>query len=81
MQVLAALVYAGYTVGLRRRPKSSALALFAVLAVLAASAFLASLPMVAAEVALGKAQMPTVRGWGVVVLVALGRVVQGSLSI
>lgn len=66
--VLAALVYAGYTVGLRRRPKSSALALFAVLA---ASAFLASLPMVAAEVMLGEAQIPTLRGWGVVVLVAL----------
>ena len=66
--VLAALVYAGYTVGLRRRPKSSALALFTVLA---ASAFLASLPMVAAEVMLGEAQIPTLRGWGVVVLVAL----------
>ena len=66
--VLAAVVYASYTVGLRRRPKSSALALFTVLA---ASAFLASLPMVAAEVALGQARIPTVRGWVVVVLVAL----------
>ena len=66
--VLAAVVYASYTVGLRRRPKSSALALFTVLA---ASAFLASLPMVAAEVMLGEAQIPTLQGWGVVVLVAL----------
>lgn len=66
--VLAAMVYAGYTVGLRRRPASSAIALFAVLA---ASAFLASLPMVAAEAWLGEFQMPTLRGWGVIVLVAL----------
>ena len=66
--VLASLLYAGYTVGLRRRPASTALGLFTVLA---ASAFLASLPMVAAEAWLGEFQAPTVRGWAVVALVAL----------
>ena len=66
--LLAALLYAGYTVGLQRRPASTALGLFTVLA---ASAFLASLPMVAAEAWLGRFQAPTLRGWVVVALVAL----------
>jgi len=66
--VLATLLYAGYTVGLRRRPASTALGLFTVLA---ASAFLASLPMVVVEAWLGEFQAPTPRGWSVVALVAL----------
>ena len=66
--VLATMLYAGYTVGLRRRPASTALGLFTVLA---ASAFLASVPMVAVEAWLGEFQAPTLRGWGVVALVAL----------
>ena len=66
--LLAAVFYAGYTVGLQRRPASSALGLFTVLA---ASAFLASLPMVAVEAWLGKFQAPTLHGWVVVALVAL----------
>lgn len=66
--IVATIVYAAYTVGLRRRPNSSALGLFTVLA---ASALIASLPMVAAEVWLGEVQMPTQRGWGLILLVAL----------
>ncbi len=66
--VLAILLYAGYTVGLRRRPAATALGLFTVLA---GAAFLASLPMVAAEAWLGAFQGPTWQGWGVVALVAL----------
>ena len=66
--VLGTMLYAGYTVGLRRRPASTALGLFTVLA---AAAFLASLPMVVAEAWLGEFQAPTLRGWGVVALVAL----------
>ncbi|MDE0270336.1 MAG: DMT family transporter [Gammaproteobacteria bacterium] len=66
--VLAVVLYAGYTVGLRRRPESTALGLFTVLA---ASAFLASLPMVAAEAWLGEFQAPTLQGWVVIALVAL----------
>ena len=66
--VFAVVLYAGYTVGLRRRPESTALGLFTVLA---ASAFLASLPMVAAEAWLGEFQAPTLQGWVVIALVAL----------
>ncbi len=65
---ISALVYAGYTVGLRRKPESSAIALFGVLA---ASAFIASLPLVAVEGWMGEMQMPTLRGWWLVALVAL----------
>lgn len=66
--VLAVVLYAGYTVGLRRRPESTALGLFTVLA---ASAFLASLPMVAAEAWLGEFLAPSLQGWVVIALVAL----------
>jgi drug/metabolite transporter (DMT)-like permease len=66
--VVATIIYAAYTVGLRRRPNSSALGLFTVLA---ASAFLASLPMLVAETLLGRVQVPTTQGWGLVVLVSL----------
>ena len=66
--VLAVVLYAGYTVGLRRRPVSTALGLFTVLA---ASAFLASLPMVAAEAWLGEFLAPSLEGWVVIALVAL----------
>ncbi len=65
---LAVVLYTGYTLGLRRRPESTALGLFAVLA---ASAFLASLPMVAAEAWLGEFQAPSPQGWVVIALVAL----------
>lgn len=65
---VATLLYAGYTLGLRRKPESSALGLFTVLA---ASAFLASIPMLAVEVWSGDFQAPTPTGWGVVALVAL----------
>lgn len=66
--LFATVLYGGYTLGLRRRPPSTAISLFTVLA---ASAFLASLPMVAAEAWLGNFQAPSARGWVVVVLVAL----------
>jgi len=66
--LFAAVLYAGYTVGLRRRPASSALGLFAVLS---ASAFIVSLGMTAVEIGLGRFQSPTYPGWVLVVLVAL----------
>ncbi len=65
---LATLLYAGYTLGLRRRPESSAIGLFTVLAV---AAFIASIPMVAMEAWAGDFQAPTTRGWAIVALVAL----------
>jgi len=64
----ACFLYAGYTVALRKRPAASALGLFAVMAF---AAFVASLPLVYAEIALGRFQWPTLSGWIIVTLVTL----------
>ncbi len=68
LMVAACVLYAGYTVGLRKRPPVSALGLFAVMAF---AAFLASLPLVFAEVSLGRFLWPTATGWIIVALVTL----------
>lgn len=68
LMLLACLLYAGYAVALRRRPAVSAMGLFTAMA---AAAFVASLPLVAAEIAYGRFQWPTTQGWVVVVLVTL----------
>lgn len=68
LMVIACTFYSGYAVGLRRRPAVSSLGLFTLLA---AAAFLASIPLTAAEVALGKFQWPTATGWIIAGLVTL----------
>jgi len=68
LMILACMLYAGYTVGLRKRPAASAMGLFTLFA---AAAFIASLPMVAIEAALGHFQMPTAKGWAVIGMVTL----------
>ena len=66
--LIACLLYAGYSIGLSRRPAVSALGLFSSVAIVA---FIVSLPLVAIEIGSGKFQAPTVTGWVVVVLVSL----------
>ena len=68
LMIAACVLYAGYTLGLSRRPPVSALALFTVMAVAAA---IASLPLALAEAALGRFQWPTPAGWIIVGLVTL----------
>lgn len=68
LMIGACLLYAGYTVALRKRPPASALGLFSVMAF---AAFVASLPLVATEVALGQFQWPTGKGMIIVTLVTL----------
>jgi len=68
LMVIACSLYAGYAVGLRRRPAVSALGLFTVLA---GAAFLFSLPLAAVELAVGQLQWPTPTGWIVAGLVTL----------
>ena len=65
---LACVIYAGYTLWLRRRPDVAALSQFAVMA---AGAFLASLPLTALEWSTGNFQPPTATGWVIVLLIAL----------
>ena len=68
LMVLACFLYAGYTVGLRRRPAVSALGLFTVLAL---AALVASLPLAFVEWTLGEFQWPTPKGWLFVALISL----------
>ncbi len=66
--IVACLLYASYTVSLRRCPRVGALALFTIMA---SAAFLSSLPLVMAEIALGTFQAPTATGWLLIGLIAL----------
>jgi drug/metabolite transporter (DMT)-like permease len=66
--LLASLVYAGYTIGLRWRPAVSALVFFMGAAV---AACLTSLPLVAWEWATGTLDWPGPKGWLVLLYVGL----------
>lgn len=68
LMVGACVLYAGFTVSLHRSPPVSALALFTVMT---GGGFLASLPLVLGEVALGRFQWPTGVGWAIVAGIAL----------
>jgi drug/metabolite transporter (DMT)-like permease len=57
--IVASVLYAGYALGLRRRPAVPAIVFFAASAAVAA---LVSLPLVVAEMAMGQAFVPTTRG-------------------
>lgn len=68
IMVSACAIYAAYTIGLRRSPPVASIVLFAVLA---GAALLASIPLAFAEYALGAFQMPTAKGWWVMLLIIL----------
>ncbi len=66
--VIACFFYAAYSVGLSRRPRVGALSLFAVMA---GSAWLASIPLVTIETWLLGWHWPTTQGWIIAALVTL----------
>ena len=66
--LLASLLYAGYTLGLRARPVVPPLVFFSAVAGVAA---LASLPLLAAEVLSGRFFWPTPWGWAILVYIGL----------
>ena len=68
LMLIACFFYAAYSVGLSRRPKVSAMGLFAVLAT---AAWIASLPLVAIETWQIGWQSPTATGWLLVLLVTI----------
>ena len=68
LMLVACILYAGYTIGLRKRPSCSSVGLFTILAL---SALLTSIPITAGEYALGNLQWPTPKGWIVVGLVTI----------
>ncbi len=69
MIFIAAVLYAGYTVALRERPRVSGLSLLAGMAV---AAFVTSVPLMIWEVASGGFIWPTATGLVILVYVALG---------
>jgi drug/metabolite transporter (DMT)-like permease len=66
--VIASALYAGYMLGLRRRPAVPPIVFFAAVAAVAA---LTSLPLLAAEVATGNFVVPTPKGWLLMLFVGL----------
>ncbi|WP_286192658.1 DMT family transporter [Stappia sp. BW2] len=68
VMLIACVLYSGYTLALRDRPRVSPLAFFAVLSGIAA---LTSLPGLAYDIAAGTVQWPSLQGWLVVLYIAL----------
>jgi len=66
--LVACVFYAAYTLGLRHRPALPGLIFFAALAVVA---FATSLPLLWIEIAQGDAQLPTLKGWLILLYVGL----------
>ncbi len=76
LMVLACLFYSAYTIALKKRPAISGLVFFAAVAVVALAG---TLPLVAIEVALGQASLPTVKGWGILLYVAVFPSILGQI--
>ncbi|KQT54319.1 hypothetical protein ASG43_01530 [Aureimonas sp. Leaf454] len=68
MMLVAVLLYAGFTVGIRSKPSIHWLSLIFVLSL---GAFATSIPIVLVEVSAGSAQWPDAPGWAIVVFTAL----------
>ena len=75
--LIACFCYAGYSLGLTRRPQVSAIGLFAVMAL---AAWIVSLPLVAFETWQHGWQAPTPTGWALVLLVTLFPSIVAQLS-
>jgi drug/metabolite transporter (DMT)-like permease len=69
MILVAAILYAGYTIGLRERPRVSGMSLLAGMAV---AAFVTSVPLMVWEIASGGFIWPTAAGLALLAYVALG---------
>jgi drug/metabolite transporter (DMT)-like permease len=69
MMIVAVILYAGYTVGLRERPRVSPLSL---LAGMALAAFVSSVPLMIWEIATGGFVWPTALGLATLLYAALG---------
>lgn len=68
LMLCGCLIYAAYTLGLRKRPAVSSLGLFTAFAI---AALVTSLPLIAAEAAMGRLQWPTPTGWAIVAVVTV----------
>ena len=69
MLIVACMLYAAYTLALRRRPAVPALVFFAAMAL---AAMLSSLPLLLAEVLAGQTYWPSPKGWAILGFISLG---------
>lgn len=77
LMILACVFYAGYTVAVRSRPPMPQLVFFTVAA---AFACLFSLPLLAAEIAMGRFHMPSPTGWAILAFTVIGPSILSQLS-
>lgn len=68
LMLLAGLFYGGYTLALRFKPDVGALSFFSILAF---AAFLTSLPLLGYEAYSGAMQMPTAKGWALILAISI----------
>ena len=68
LMIIACIFFSGYSVALQCRPATSIISLFTMFAGIA---FVTSLPLVMVEYGLNQAQWPSLKGWGVIILVVL----------
>lgn len=68
LMVIACALYAGYTLALRRRPQVSFLSFFAIMAL---SAFVTTLPLMAIEAAMGQTRAPSLAGIAILAYVGI----------
>jgi drug/metabolite transporter (DMT)-like permease len=71
------ILYAGYTLGLRQRPRVSPLVFFAALSL---AAFLTSIPFALYEIATGAAYWPSLKGWLVLAFIVFGPSITGQIT-
>lgn len=76
LMIIACSFYAGYTLALRRRPDLPGLVFFTCLAIVAC---IASLMLLAWEMAIGQALWPNWKGWLIVLYVTLGPSIASQL--
>jgi drug/metabolite transporter (DMT)-like permease len=74
--LLACLFYAIYALGLRSRPPSTPLVFFTGMAI---ASLAVSIPMAGAEIAMGNAYWPSLKGWLVMLFIAFGPSFSGQL--
>lgn len=67
--IVACMLYAGYTVGIRTRPPMPALVFFTAMAIVAC---VVSLPLLVFEIAGGQGYWPTPKGWAILAYVVIG---------
>jgi drug/metabolite transporter (DMT)-like permease len=68
IMLIACFLYSGYTLGLRKRPETSALGLFTAFAL---AALIASLPLTVAEYSSGQFLWPSTKGWIVIAMITV----------